>query len=173
MPNRTVFLSAARGLNAVAWGLALAFLGGTDIDHLMPLCAGAALSDGLLAMALPSPAGGSGAARRWLAGGVSLAFGALMAWQPLYSTLSYSFLLMLRWVQWLLALGLLALVSAGADAERRPFGPRALGGAVALAAAVALQLWPGAGMVERGLAAGLALALWGAAEIAAAGRPRA
>ena len=33
--------------------------------------------------------------------------GALMAWQPLYSTLSYSFLLLLRWVQWLLGLGLI------------------------------------------------------------------
>ncbi len=168
MPERQLPSHAARGLNAVAWGLALAFLGGNDIDRLVPICAAAALSDGLLAMVASRQDDRSGDVRRWLSTAASLGFGALMAWQPLYSTLSYSFLLLLRWVQWLLGLGLISLAAAAAVPVSGPSlrRPRALGDAVLLAAAIALQLWPGAGMVERGPAAGLALAFWGAMQAA-------
>ncbi len=181
MPERQLPSHAARGLNAVAWGLVLAFLGGNDIDRLVPICAAAALCDGLLALVAPSRDGVPGAARRWLPAAASLGFGALMAWQPLYSTLSYSFLLLLRWVHWLLGLGLISLAAMTAGTLPCPSlrRPRALGDAVLLAAAIALQLWPGAGMVERGPAAGLALAFWGAmqaadaAAVGKAGRRRA
>lgn len=170
MPNRYLRPGAWRGLSAILWGLALASLGGSDIDRLMPLCVGATVCDGLLAAIAPRAGGRRASAADGLSALLGLGFGGLMAWQPLYSTLSYSFLLMLRWVQWLLGLGLLTLLrgparmSAGGPTSRAPV----LGGAVALLGAIALQLWPGAGMVERGLQAGLILVFWGAAQVAAA-----
>jgi hypothetical protein len=170
MPTRFLYPSFWRGLSALLWGLALASLGGSDIDRLVPLCVGAAVCDGLLAAIAPRAGGRRPSAADGLAALLGLGFGGLMAWQPLYSTLSYSFLLMLRWVQWLLSLGLLTLL-------RRPVGmsgdgptsrASVLGGAVALLGAIALQLWPGAGMVERGLQAGGILVFWGVAQLVAA-----
>ena len=172
MPSYLFRPAAWRGLSAIAWGMTLAFTGGTDIDRLMPICAGAALCDGLLAAIAPSPNAGRHGRRDWAATVLGLVMAGLMFWQPLYSTLSYSFLLLLRWVQWQLGLGLISLLRSK-PAVAGWLGPDLLsfvGAAVILLGAIALQLWPGAGMVERGLQAGLALAVWGAAALFSAAR---
>lgn len=170
MPNRFLHPSSWRGLSAILWSLALAFLGGRDIDRLVPLCVGAAVCDGLLAVIAPRAGGRRASAADGLSALLGLGFGGLMAWQPLYSTLSYSFLLMMRWVQWLLGLGLLTLLRRPVRMTESGLASRAplLGGAVALLGAIALQLWPGAGMVERGLQAGCILAFWGVTQLVAA-----
>lgn len=140
-----------RPVAALLWGLALAWPGTPDVDRLRPLCVGAALTLGLAAAVRP-PADGL----RPMAA-FSLGMAALMAWQPLYSTLGYSFLLNLHWQAWLLGLGLMGWQAAQAGTA----GPR-VDDWLLLAGAVALRLWPGAGMVERHGLAGLTLAAWGA-----------
>lgn len=170
MPNRFLHPSSWRGLSAILWGLALASLGGSDIDRLVPLCVGATVCDGLLAAIAPRAGGRRASVADGLSALLGLGFGGLMAWQPLYSTLSYSFLLMMRWVQWLLSLGLLTLLSRPVGMSGR--GPTSsaplLGGGAILLGAIGLQLWPGAGMVERGLQAGCILAFWGVTQLVAA-----
>ncbi len=168
---------------AILWGLALLWPGTPDVDRLRPLCVAAAMSIGLAALLRPRAEG------LRLTAVFSLGMAAIMAWQPLYSTLGYSFLLNLHWQAWLLGLGLLGWQAAeggpaaatdpeassdaaGLDGAGRPARGRAAGrrrrwarvaAALALGGALGLRLWPGAGMVERSGAAGLLLLAWGLA----------